>query len=389
MILGKLSTEKFIQQYWQQKPVWIPAAYAPADELISKQDLLAMARAAECESRLVLRKGKASVVSGKWHAEQGPFTAKRLKQLPPSGWTILVQAVDQWIPEVADLLKQFDFLPRWRLDDIMISIASDGGGVGPHFDYYDVFLLQASGQRRWQIGQHCDEHSALCPQTDLRLLKHFEAKEDYLLSAGDMLYIPAGTAHWGTAVGDDCITVSIGFRAASQRELVQLALEKLASNAAEHLRYRDTPAAMDKDPYCINDAAVQNAQQLWNAISEQECQQVFAQALGISATEPRYPDHVQPPKKSWTEKSLRASLAKRCGAVHHVASRFAYRRLDAKAAELFVNGEMYSCSLALAKLICQQQDLPKTLSGQDLCLLLELLNQGCLSIRQGIRKQKE
>src|SRR5690606_2454253 len=185
---------------------------------------------AECESRLVLRQGQ----KNQWQVEPGPFTVKRLKQLPPSGWTILVQAVDQWIPEVAALLKQFEFLPRWRLDDIMISLASDGGGVGPHFDYYDVFLLQASGQRRWQIGQLCDEHSPLRAQADLRLLKSFVSREEFVLETGDMLYIPAGIAHWGTAIGDDCITISIGFRAASQRELIQVALEKLANDASEH-----------------------------------------------------------------------------------------------------------------------------------------------------------
>jgi len=379
-MLGKLSAQQFIQQYWQQKPVLIPAAYSSAGELINKQDLLAMACAAECESRLVLCDKKQ-----RWHAEQGPFTAKRLKHLPASGWTILVQAVDQWIPEVAALLKQFDFLPRWRLDDIMISLASDGGGVGPHFDYYDVFLLQASGQRRWQLGQHCDETSPLRPQTDLRLLKNFETKEDYLLQAGDMLYIPAGIAHWGTAVGDDCITVSIGFRAASQRELIQIALEKLASRAAEHLRYRDTPVAMDKDPYCINDAAIQNAQQLWEAINEQDRHKVFAQALGVQATEPRYPDHVLPRPKPYTEKRLLVLLATPCKAIHSVASRFAYHHLDTRGAELFVNGEIYSCSLSFAKTICQQKILPKYLPRQELSVLLELLNQGCLSLK----KQRE
>lgn len=382
-MLGKLSAQSFIKQYWQQKPLLIPAAFPKAGELISKQDLLAMANAAECESRLVLKAGKKQPsVSSQWHAEQGPFSAKRLKQLPDKGWTILVQAVDQWIPEVAALLTQFEFLPRWRLDDIMISLASDGGGVGPHFDYYDVFLLQAAGQRRWQVGQQCDEHSSLRPQHDLRLLKKFEAKEDYLLQAGDMLYIPAGLAHWGTAVGDDCITVSIGFRAASQRELIQIALEKLAGVTTEHRRYRDTPAAMDIDPYCINDKAVQNVQQLWEAISEEERQRAFAQALGISATEPRYPDHVLPPQKRYTEKSLGTMLAKRCCVVHDVASRFAYRPISSKAAELFINGEMYPCALSFAKMICQQQVVPKTISKKDLCLLQELLNQGCLSIRQ-------
>ncbi|MBK8289148.1 MAG: hypothetical protein IPK95_11375 [Cellvibrionales bacterium] len=146
-----------------------------------------------------------------WQCEQGPFKAKRFKTLPPSHWTLLVQSVDQWIPEIQALLAQFDFLPRWRLDDIMISYATDGGGVGPHFDYYDVFLLQASGKRRWQVGQRCDENSALRDNDKIKLLKDFHTEADYTLATGDMLYLPAGVAHWGTAVGDDCITISIGF----------------------------------------------------------------------------------------------------------------------------------------------------------------------------------
>lgn len=385
-MLGKLSTKQFIDQYWQQQAVVIPAAYPLAEALIGKEDLLAMACAAECESRLVLREGtKSPSASGQWHGEQGPFTKKRLKQLPASDWTILVQAVDQWIPDVAALLQRFDFLPRWRLDDIMISLASDGGGVGPHFDYYDVFLLQVSGQRRWQIGQHCDEHSPLRPQTDLHLLKTFAKKEDYLLQPGDMLYIPAGVAHWGTAVGGDCITISIGFRAASQRELIQIALEKLASGAAEHLRYRDTPAAMDDDPYCINAFAVQNAQKLWEAISEQKRQNIFAQALGVQATEPRYPDHVEAPARRITEKSLLAKV-KTDGVLwleHSVASRFAYRPLSAdqgkKArAELYVNGEVYESSLELAKGICHGK--VKLQNNTDTNLVLALLHQGSLQL---------
>lgn len=382
MILGKLPKEKFIRQYWQQKALLIPAAYPQAGTLIGPQDLLAMACAAECESRLVLWNGQRK----RWQSEQGPFTAKRLKQLPATGWTILVQAVDQWIPEVAALLQEFDFLPRWRLDDIMISFARDGGGVGPHFDYYDVFLLQASGQRRWQIGQPCDETSPLRPQSDLRLLKQFETKQDHLLQTGDMLYIPAGLAHWGTAVGDDCITISIGFRAASQRELIQLALEKLASHGADHVRYRDTEDGIDADPYCINQAALRNLQQLWQAVSEQEREQAFAQALGIQATEPRYPEHIEPPAKRMSAKALWARIQREgtLPLLHPAACRFAYRPLAKHRAELYVNGECYETSLALAKGICHGKVIPKTES--EMALLLLLLNQGCLQMSTAVRR---
>lgn len=381
-MLGNLTPEKFIRQYWQQRSLMIPGACPEIATCISAQDLLAMARAPECESRLVTANRKQT----QWQSQTGPISAKQLKQWEAAPWTLLVQAVDQWIPAVADLLKVFEFLPRWRLDDIMISLANSGGGVGPHFDYYDVFLLQACGQRHWRLGQHCDEQSPLRDHPTMKLLKTFEQTEEHLLQPGDLLYVPAGMAHWGTSRSDVCITISIGFRAASQRELIQLAMERMASQAREHVRYRDSKASIDPDPFCINGAALQHVEHIWNAAGEELRREAFAQALGIQATEVRYPENIEVPGRRMTIKTLQATLARKKSLhfQHSVASRFAWRVLKQDRAELYVNGEVYETSRGMAQGICHQ-----TLEARDLKnlpeqqLFLELVNQGCLILKSG------
>jgi 50S ribosomal protein L16 3-hydroxylase len=205
--LGDMPIETFLRDYWQKKPLLIRQAYPGFELPIDGDELAGLALEEEVESRIVLEHGKTP-----WELRHGPFDEQTFSQLPESHWTLLVQAVDQWVPEIHELLQDFQFIPGWRLDDIMISYASDKGSVGPHFDYYDVFLLQGMGKRRWRIGQHCDSGSELVEGTPLKLLRNFETTDEWVLEPGDMLYIPPGIAHWGIAEGE-CITCSIGFRA--------------------------------------------------------------------------------------------------------------------------------------------------------------------------------
>jgi 50S ribosomal protein L16 3-hydroxylase len=374
-VLGSWSVEDFIRSCWQKEPLLIPAALPEVQGLLDKKDLLALACQRDADARLICTDSKEK----DWRCEQGPFKASHFKQghfksLAGTHWTLLVQAVDQYLPAVAELLPHFDFLPRWRLDDIMVSYATVGGGVGPHFDYYDVFLLQASGTRRWQLGQRCDHHSPLRDHQDMKLLKQFKQQATYDLGTGDMLYIPAGVAHWGTATSDDCITISIGFRAASQRELIQMALDKIARHLPESERYRDTVDAIDSDPFCINRHAVDNIQQFWQQLDAEKIKESLAQAFGEYSTEPRNPDHIHNDKTFTT-----LHLAKLPRLQHNPASRFAYRALDSKKAELYVDGETHPTSLQLAQAICHLKLTPSLLKTQaDKQLLLTLLNQGSL-----------
>ena len=370
------NAQQFIEQVWQQKPLLMKAALPDVAGIIDGDDLAGIACEPDGETRLILSNAEQS----DWQCEQGPFTAKRFTKLPASHWTLLVQSVDQWIPEIQALLAHFDFLPRWRLDDIMISYATDGGGVGPHFDYYDVFLLQASGKRRWQVGQRCDENSELRDNEKIKLLKDFHTESDYTLSTGDMLYLPAGVAHWGTAVGDDCITISIGFRAASHKEIVQAALENIAETLPNNQRYRDTKTSIDKDAFHINNSAVDNLMTIWKALSEDDIRTALVQALGELATEPRNAEREEP-EETLDTKQLKKRLQAKNGLVveHHPASRFAWHKLDDENADLYVDGGMLCTTPALAQAICRGRITADACNSEyEQELVLALLNQGSL-----------
>lgn len=288
MPLNNFDPADFLANYWQRRPLLIRNALPDVDCPVDGGDLAGLACEHDAESRLIIED------NGRWSLRNGPFSESDFGKLPARDWTLLVQAVDQWIPEVTELLEHFRFIPHWRIDDIMASYAVDGGSVGPHFDHYDVFLIQGSGRRRWQLGQHCDERTALRSDSDLHLLADFEAGEEWLLEPGDILYLPPQLAHWGTAVGDDCITLSVGFRAPSQAELLGHWCDEVASTLPESRRYTDPLAA---DP-----AAVLRANGEISAESLAEVRRLLLEALdkpaqladwfGRLMTEPKYPDLV-------------------------------------------------------------------------------------------------
>lgn len=380
-LLGTLTPQQFIDRVWQQQPLLVRQALPEAVDIVDGNDLAGIACEADGEARLI----SCDAEQQDWQCEQGPFKGSRFKKLPATHWTLLVQSVDQWIAEVAALLPHFHFLPRWRLDDIMISYATDGGGVGPHFDYYDVFLLQTSGQRQWKIGQRCNEKSALRDNTSLRLLQDFHTEAEYLLEPGDMLYLPAGVAHWGTAIGDNCITVSIGFRAASQQEILRAALDNIADALPAHIRYRDTSTAIDSDPFRINDAAIEQLLAFWQSLPPTQTRNALADALGELATEPRHHEHIAP-EQQLTDTQLRKKLQSKKGLLveHHPSSRFAYRLTDNDnaTAALYVDGGMLHTSAALAQAICHGHITATTCNSDDhATLLLTLINQGSLLLR--------
>jgi 50S ribosomal protein L16 3-hydroxylase len=377
-ILGDCDLETFLSGIWQQESLLVPSACPGAASLVTRKDLLRLANRSDVDSRLVI----ADKRQKHWHGTEGPFRRADFATLPASCWTLLVQSVDHWLPAVAALLEEFSFLPRWRLDDIMVSLASKGGGVGPHFDYYDVFLLQASGSRRWQLGQRCDELTLLRDQLDMKLLKTFNPSADMTLEPGDMLYVPAGLAHWGTALTDDCITISIGFRAASHRELLQIAQNHLASCLPDDKRYRDIGQSIGRDHYGINEFAVDIASQAWRQLKQCDIDHALARALGEYATEPRHPDHIVG-ETNLTLTRLKRMLVRKqpLQITHHVASRFAYHRLNRQDAELYVDGETHLASLSFAKAVCHREMTLALLSQpREQRLFLGLVNQGSLQL---------
>jgi 50S ribosomal protein L16 3-hydroxylase len=229
-LLGGLSGKTFLSQFWQKKPLLIRNAISNFKGVVQAPELFALSSRDDIESRLVCRR------RGGWHMQRGPFSRTQIARLPRSGWTLLVQGLNLELPEADALLRRFRFLPYARLDDIMVSYAVAGGGVGPHFDSYDVFLLQGAGRRRWSVGKQ--RKLELDPKAPLKILRNFRPENEWLLEPGDMLYLPPGWAHDGVAL-EPCFTYSIGFRAPSLQETAREFLDFLQERLAFDGLYAD------------------------------------------------------------------------------------------------------------------------------------------------------
>jgi 50S ribosomal protein L16 3-hydroxylase len=239
-LLGGLSREEFLKQYWQKKPLLIRQALPDYQSSLSAEEFAGLACEEGVESRLIMEQGGDTP----WQLRHGPFKESDFTSLPDTHWTLLVQAVDHLIPELACLLDEFDFIPSWRIDDLMVSFAQDQGSVGPHLDNYDVFLLQVQGKRHWHINDNEYTEDDLMPGTELRLLENFESKQAWILEPGDMLYLPPGVAHHGIAL-DDCLTFSIGFRAPTRKELVSAYTDEW-DESSEDIFYSDPKLALQE-----------------------------------------------------------------------------------------------------------------------------------------------
>lgn len=278
-LLGGISPEDFLKHYWQKKPLLIRAAIPTFKGLLSANELAGLACEEDVQSRLI------SFSKGKWKLENGAFDEKRFAKLPEKDWTLLVQGVNHHLPEAAELLKLFNFIPHARLDDLMVSYAPDGGGVGPHFDSYDVFLLQGQGQRLWRISEQKD--LSLIEGAPLRILQNFQTEQEFVLEAGDMLYLPPQVAHWGIAVGE-CMTYSIGFRAPSAQELATQFLAHMQERIALKGMYSDPALSLQKHPAKISAAMIDNVSDILSKITWKKAD--IAQFLGQYLSEPK--DHV-------------------------------------------------------------------------------------------------
>ena len=326
--------QHFMARVWQRQPLLIRQAWAAWRNPLSPEELAGLACEAEVEARLVLRNGK------RWRLEHGPLQAQRFASLPKRQWTLLVQAVDHAVPAVAALLNAFRFVPDWRIDDVMVSYAADGGGVGPHFDQYDVFLVQGLGQRRWQVGSRCDADSPLVPHQDLRLLADFEVKHECLLDAGDILYLPPGYAHHGVGVGQHCMTYSIGFRAPARAELIGHWADAVLETLGEEDRYRDAGLTPPANPGELDAGSLARLHgMVIEAFADAEN---FGHWFGRYATERKYPELKDRPTRAITAAQLAKRLARGARLKRHPASRYAFVR-GKRHVQLFVDGEVFIC----------------------------------------------
>ena len=285
--LGDLSLAKFLKDYWQKKPVVIRNAIDDFQAIISADELAGLACEEEVESRLIIQQHDTTP----WAMKHGPFTADEFSALPDSHWTLLVQAVDHWHPAASALLKKFDFIPQWRIDDLMVSYATKGGGVGPLYDNYDVFLLQASGSRQWEYGGIFNEKSARTDNDELMLLEDWKAEHSVTLNPGDMLYIPPNVGHNGVALTDDCTTYSIGFRAPSHSDALINFTDFVAHDLASELRYQDPDLTAQKHSAQMSNVAIEKVRAILRQYIDQPG--LVEQWFGCYMTEHKYQEQQQ------------------------------------------------------------------------------------------------
>lgn len=369
----------FLREYWQKKPLLIRGDGHFVDPL-SREDILALAREELVESRLVTSDAQ----DQRWQLRHGPFAAKVLATLPAQHWSLLVQAADQWHEGARELLREFDFIPRWRIDDLMISLAADGGGVGPHFDYYDVFIIQGLGKKRWRLGGHADSNSPLLPDTELRLLQHFDTQEDWVVEPGDILYIPPNIAHYGIAIGDS-VSYSVGFRAPGAAELLDEFCAEILPSLAEDIRYVDTAPALPASPGEIGSEVSAQLLTLMQTLLQDP--RPLTRSFARLMTRPKYPelfDEEQDASVSTLSQALRSGATLQ----RHPSSRFAFHPLEG-GCELYADGECFACPTSFVPRLGELCDpfapeLPwQALMGEDEAsaqLIVALYNQGSLWI---------
>ncbi len=346
-LLGGRSPAAFMKRYWHKKPLLVRQAIPGFQPLVGRPALFELAAREDVESRLVTlqrTRGREH-----WRLQRGPFARRALPALKTPLWTLLVQGVDLHNDAVHALINQFRFVPDARLDDLMISYASEGGGVGPHYDSYDVFLLQAQGRRRWRIGRRYDP--TLRDDVPVKILANFVPEEEFVLEPGDMLYLPHRYAHDGVAEGGECMTYSIGFRSPARNELAQELLQRLADEAVEagdDQRYRDPKQAAIDTPAAIPGALQDFAQQAVQDVLADP--QALARVLGEYLTEPK--------SSVWFESGEAADV--RAGVVLDRRTRMMY-----DAHHIFINGEGYRASGRDATLMRRLAD-QRRLEARDL-----------------------
>ena len=321
-LLGGLSPERFLAEYWHKQPLLIRQAVPGFGDALDPAGMRALSLRDDVESRLIQGSGK------HWQLDDGPFRKADFKRLPETDWTLLVQSIDHHLPAAAELLRNFDFLPHARLDDVMVSYAVPGGSVGPHFDSYDVFLLQGRGRRHWQIGAQTDLE--LLDGVPLKILRRFKSELEWVLEPGDMLYLPPRYAHYGVAE-TECMTWSVGFRAPTAQELGQAFLGYLADTLELEGRYADPGLKRPAHPAELSPALVKQVASMlakirWDA-------DTVAEFIGEYLSDPKPNVLFDPPAEALTRAAFNRA-ARKAGVALSPKSRLLFR-----GDRFFINGE--------------------------------------------------
>ncbi len=369
----------FLREYWQKKPKLIRNPWRNWTNPLDPDELAGLASEEEIKSRLIV------VDEDRWKLEHGPVEGETFARQGTAPWTLLVQAVDHHVPAVAELIEPFRFIPDWRIDDVMVSYAVEGGGVGAHFDQYDVFLVQGLGKRRWEVGGMCDQTTPLLPHDDLRLLAEFEPLDEWVLGPGDMLYVPPGISHRGTAVGGDCMTYSIGFRAPSRAELIAGWSEAALDDLSDDDRFTDRLPFDQDNPGEIGEAALERLRAMvTERLSDRNA---FARWFGEHATAAKDSQIDWRPDDAIDSGTARDAIAQGAALERNPAKRFAFIRTGADTLTLFVDGHAIDCAgpaVGFAERLCRDRILRLEPTDGDRAgvvdLIVELVNAGCAAL---------
>lgn len=338
-MLGGISYQEFLRNYWQKKPLLIRQAFPKFQNFIKKNDLFSLAYQDDMQSRLVTHE------KNRWELFDGPFERSRFKKMT-GVWTLLVQGVNSVIPEAQALLNQFNFIPYSRLDDVMISYATPKGGVGPHFDSYDVFLLQGQGKRLWQISDQKDQ--TLLANMPIKILKKFKSMQEWVLEPGDMLYLPPNYAHHGIAI-DECMTYSIGFRAPTYQELTTEFLGFLQESCCIDGIYQDSDLTYTKQPARLSNEMIHQVNEVIHNIQfDKKNIETF---LGVYLTRPKAHIIFDSPDNEMTKSQFLKKIKKN-GIALHAKTQMLYTNHA-----IFMNGECYYSKAKILKELANKRKI--------------------------------
>lgn len=287
-VLGGITAEQFLAEYWQKKPLLVRNGLPEIIGLLQPQDVQELALEEHASARLIRQKDKNP---NEWHVKSSPLTKGDFQKLPKL-WSILVQAVDHYSFDLSELWKKFPFIPQWRRDDIMVSYAPKGGSVGKHFDFYDVFLVQGHGHRRWQLGQMCDVNTTFVPNQPLKLLPEIDVQFDEVLAPGDLLYVPPGMAHYGVAE-DDCLTFSFGFRMPNVAGMMERISDQFSANTLLQNPVVDIARKQMSQIGEINSTELSYLKDL--VLAQLQDSTALDAAIMSYMSEPKYPDNIPEP----------------------------------------------------------------------------------------------
>ena len=319
-VLGGITAEQFLNEYWQKKPLLVRNAMPEIINILEPDDVKELALEETVSARLIKQKDKDP---NQWSVKSSPLIKGDFQKLPKL-WTLLVQAVDHYSFDLAELWKKFPFIPQWRRDDIMVSYAPKGGSVGQHFDFYDVFLVQGYGHRRWQLGQMCDENTAFVAGQPLKLLPEMDVHFDEVLAPGDLLYVPPGLSHYGVAE-DDCLTFSFGFRMPNVATMMDRVSDRFADNAL--LKNPVIDIMRDQVDQIGEMTSNELAYLKAKVLDQLQHSSDFEHALVALMSEPKYPDNIPEPDEIEAD-DLREILSTGYELCLEPASRLLYTQQD-------------------------------------------------------------